>query len=66
MSTAQSFSFAGEDPEKAARAFAQAARRVTRPSGAVIFAAGALGERLVELGKAVSQAAPGIRIGQTG
>jgi small ligand-binding sensory domain FIST len=60
MSTAQSFSFTGEDPEKAARALGQAARRITRPSGAVVFAAGALGERLVELGQAVSQAAPGI------
>ncbi len=40
MTSAQSFSFAGADPEKAARAFVQAARRVTRPSGAVIFAAG--------------------------
>jgi small ligand-binding sensory domain FIST len=60
MSTAQSFSFAGEDPEKAARALSQAARRVTRPSGALIFAAGALGERLVELGQAIAQAAPGI------
>src|SRR5690242_13139858 len=60
MTAAQSFSFAGEDPEKAARAFAQACRRVTRPSGALIFAAGALGERLVELGRAVAQAAPGV------
>src|SRR6185369_13751265 len=60
MTSAQSFSYAGEDPEKAARACAQAARRVTRPSGAVIFAAGALGERLVELAKAVAQAMPGI------
>ena len=60
MTTAQSFSYAGEDPEKAARAFAQAARRVTRPSGAVIFAAGVLGERLVELGRAVAQAMPGL------
>jgi small ligand-binding sensory domain FIST len=60
MSTAQSFSFTGEDPEKAARNFSQAARRVSRPSGAVVFAAGALGERLIELGRAVSQAAPGI------
>lgn len=57
---AQSFSFAGEAPEKAARAFGQAARRVTRPTGAVVFAAGALGEKLVELGHAVSQAMPGL------
>ncbi len=60
MTTAHSFSFAGEDPEKAARAFAQAARRVTRPSGAVVFAAGGLGERLVEVGRAIGKAAPGI------
>jgi small ligand-binding sensory domain FIST len=60
MTSAQSFSYAGEDPEKAARAFAQAARRVTRPSGAVVFAAGALGARLVELGRAVGQAMPGL------
>jgi hypothetical protein len=62
MTTAHSFSFAGEDPEKAARAFAQAARRVTRPSGAVVFAAGALGERLVELGRAVAQVTPGLPV----
>jgi small ligand-binding sensory domain FIST len=62
MTSAQSFSFAGDDPEKAARALAQAARRVTRPSGAVVFAAGALGERLVDLGRAVSQAALGIPV----
>jgi small ligand-binding sensory domain FIST len=60
MSGAQSFSYAGEDPEKAARAFAQAARRVNKASGAVIFAAGGLGERLVALGRAVGLAAPGI------
>jgi small ligand-binding sensory domain FIST len=62
MTSAQSFSFAGDDPEKAARALSQAVRRVTRPSGAVVFAAGAMGERLVELGRAVAQAAPGIPI----
>jgi small ligand-binding sensory domain FIST len=62
MTTAQSFSFAGEDPEKAARAFAQAARRVTRPTGAMVFAAGTLGERLLELGRAVSQAVPDLPI----
>ncbi len=62
MVTAHSFSFAGEDAEKAARAFGQAARRVTRPSGALVFAAGALGERLVELGRAVAQAAPGVPV----
>lgn len=62
MSAAQSFSFAGEDPEKAGRAFAQAVRRVTRPSGAVVFAAGALGERLVDLGRAVRLAAPGVPV----
>src|SRR3954464_2439206 len=62
MTSAQSFSYAGEDPEKAARAFAQAARRVTRPSGAVVFAAGVLGERLVDLGRAVAQAMPGLPI----
>lgn len=62
MSSAHSFSFAGEDPQKAARAFSLAARRVTRPSGAVVFAAGALGQRLVDLGRAVSQSAPGIPV----
>ncbi|RYZ06598.1 MAG: hypothetical protein EOO73_14940 [Myxococcales bacterium] len=62
MVTAQSFSFAGEDPEKAARAYGLAARRVTRPSGAMVFAAGALGERLVELGRAVAKAAPGLPV----
>jgi len=62
MTTAHSFTFTGEDPEKAARAFAQAARRVTRPSGAVVFAAGVLGERLVDLGRAVAQAMPGLPI----
>jgi small ligand-binding sensory domain FIST len=62
MTTAQSFSFAGEDPEKAARAFIQAARRVTRPSGAVIFAAGSVGERVLELGRAVAQGMPGLPI----
>lgn len=62
MTTAQSFSFAGDDPEKAARGFAQAARRVTRPSGAVVFVAGALGDRLVEVGRAIAAAAPGIPI----
>jgi small ligand-binding sensory domain FIST len=60
MISAQSFSFAGEDPEKAARALAQAARRVTLPSGAMVFAAGALGEKLVELARAVAQAMPGV------
>lgn len=62
MTTAQSFSFAGEDPEKAARAFIQAARRVTRPSGAVIFSAGSLGERVLELGRAVGHALPGLSV----
>lgn len=62
MTSAQSFSFAGEDPEKAARAFIQAARRVTRPSGAVIFAAGNLGQRVREMGRAVAQAMPGLPI----
>src|SRR5260221_2982886 len=62
MTTAQSFSFAGEDPEKAAKAFALAARRVTRPSGAVVFAAGALGERLLELGRAAMRAMPGLPV----
>jgi small ligand-binding sensory domain FIST len=62
MTSAQSFSFAGEDPERAARAFVQAARRVTRPSGAVIFAAGHLGERVLELGRAVAQSTPGLPI----
>lgn len=57
-----SFSYAGEDPEKAAKACAQAARRVTRPSGAMIFAAGALGERLAQLGQAVAQAVPGLPV----
>jgi small ligand-binding sensory domain FIST len=62
MASAQSFSIASEDPEKAARAFAQAARRVNRPSGAVIFAAGALGERLAQLGRAVALAVPELPI----
>jgi len=62
MTTAQSFSFAGDDPEKAAKAFAQAARRVTRPSGAMVFAAGALAERLVHLGRAIAQAVPGLPV----
>jgi small ligand-binding sensory domain FIST len=62
MTSAQSFSFAGEDPEKAARAFVQAARRVTRPSGAVIFAAGNVGERVLELGRAVAHSMPGLPI----
>jgi small ligand-binding sensory domain FIST len=60
MTSACSFAHTGEDPEKAAKACAQAARRVTRPSGAMIFAAGVLGERLVELGRAVAQAVPGL------
>lgn len=62
MTTAQSFSFTGDDPEKAARACAQAARRVTRPSGAVVFVAGALGARIVEVGRAVAQALPGLPV----
>ena len=62
MTTAQSFSFAGDDPEKAAKACASAARRVTRPSGAIVFAAGALGERLVHLARAVAQAVPGLPV----
>lgn len=60
MTTAQSFTFIGEDPEKGARAFTQAARRVARPSGAVLFAAGSVGERVLELGRAVARAAPGL------
>lgn len=62
MTTAQSFSFAGEDPDRAARALGQAARRVTRPAGAMVFAAGALGERLVQLGKAVAATVPGLPV----
>lgn len=62
MTAAQSFSFAGDDPDKAARAFSQAVRRVTRPSGALVFAAGALGERLVQLGRAITQATPGLPV----
>jgi small ligand-binding sensory domain FIST len=62
MVTAHSFSFVGEDPEKAARAYGLAARRVTRPSGAMVFAAGALGERLVDLGRAVAHAVPGLPV----
>ena len=62
MTSAHSFSFAGEDPEKAARAFVQAARRVTRPSGALIFAAGSVGERVLELGRAVARAVPGLPV----
>lgn len=62
MASAQSFSIASDDPEKAARAFAQAARRVSGASGALIFAAGALGERLLQLGRAVAQAAPELPI----
>lgn len=62
MTAAQSFSFSGEDPEKAARAFLQAARRVTRPSGAMVFAAGALGEKLIQLGRAITQASPGLPV----
>lgn len=62
MASAQSFSIASEDPEKAARAFALAARRVSKPSGALIFAAGTLGERLVQLGRAVAHAVPDLPI----
>jgi len=62
MASAQSFSIASDDPEKAARAFAQAARRVNRPSGAVIFAAGALGERLVLLARAVAKLTPDLPV----
>ncbi len=62
MASAQSFSIASDDPEKAARAFAQAARRVSQPSGAMIFAAGALGERLILLARAVAHAAPNLPI----
>lgn len=62
MTSAQSFSFAGEDPDKAARALSQAARRVSRPSGAIVFAAGALGARLLQVGRAVAQAAPDIPV----
>jgi len=60
MTSACSFTYAGEDPEKAAKAFALAARRVTRPSGAIVFAAGGLGERLAQLGQAVAHAMPGL------
>jgi small ligand-binding sensory domain FIST len=62
MTSAQSFTFTGTDPEKAARAFIQAARRVTRPSGAVIFAAGSVAERVLELGRAVARAMPGLPV----
>src|SRR5688572_24232313 len=62
MTSAQSFSFAGADPDKAARALAQAARRVTKPSGAMVFAAGALGEKLVELSRAAARAMPGVPV----
>lgn len=62
MTAAQSFSFAGDDPEKAARAFSQAVWRVTRPSGAMVFAAGALGEKLIELARAIAQASPGLPV----
>jgi small ligand-binding sensory domain FIST len=60
--SAQSFSFAGEDPVKAARALASAAQRVKNPSGAMVFAAGTLGARLVDLGRAVGNALPGIPV----
>jgi small ligand-binding sensory domain FIST len=53
----QSFSIESDDPEKAARAFAQAVRRVDRPSGAIIFAAGALGDRLAQLARAAANSA---------
>lgn len=62
MASAQSFSFAGDDPEKAARACAQAARRVTRPSGALVFAAGTVGERLGDVAKAIARAVPGLPV----
>jgi small ligand-binding sensory domain FIST len=62
MTSACSFSFAGDDPGKAARALSGAARRVTRPSGALVFAAGVLGERLVELARAVAQSVPGLPV----
>jgi small ligand-binding sensory domain FIST len=60
--SAQSFSFAGEDAAKAARALAQAAQRVKNPTGVMVFAAGALGARLVDLGRAVGNALPGIPV----
>jgi small ligand-binding sensory domain FIST len=60
--SAQSFSFAGEDPLKAARSLATAARRVSNPSGALVFASGALGERLVDLGRSVQAALPGVPV----
>ncbi len=62
MTTAQSFSFAGDAPERAARAFIQAARRVTRPSGAVVFTTGRVGERVLELGRAIAQGMPGLPV----
>jgi small ligand-binding sensory domain FIST len=62
MTTAQSFSFAGGDPQKAARAFAQAARRVAHPSGAVVFVSGALAGRVVDIGRAIAASMPGIPV----
>jgi small ligand-binding sensory domain FIST len=62
MAAAQSFSVTGEEPGKAARALAQAARLVTRPSGGVLFASGALGARLELVAQAVAQAAPGLAV----
>jgi small ligand-binding sensory domain FIST len=58
MSAAQSFSFLGDQPEKAARALAAAESRVQAASGAVVFAAGALGEQLPALAAAVARACP--------
>ncbi len=62
MSAAQSFSITSEDPEKAARALAQAARRVARPSGALVFTTGALGQRLREVAGSLAQALPGLPV----
>jgi small ligand-binding sensory domain FIST len=62
MSSAQSFSFTGAAPDRAVRAFVQAARRVTNPSGAVVFTAGSVGERLLELGRAVAAGSPGLPV----
>src|SRR5258706_10121402 len=62
MAFAQSFILAADEPEKVARALGQAARLVSRPSGALVFAAGRLGERLLEVGKAVAQAGLGIPV----
>ena len=39
-----------------------AARALDRPSGAVVFVAGSLAERVVEVGRAIVKAAPGIPV----